>query len=225
LRESRVEGGLSVLLSAYHALGEYTRPYHLAERERDGVLMRPLTPLARPIWDALFPRPYLEEVSNASKASSIEPELVFAVIRKESAFNPSVVSNADAIGLMQLITPTAKSMAEELGVQSFERDMLYEPAMNIQLGSHYLAKLVTRYRGNAVPAIAAYNAGEHRVDPWLKRSAGKDKTVEMDWFVENIPIDQTRNYVKRVVSSWARYAYLEKQGKDWPLQVPMALKL
>jgi soluble lytic murein transglycosylase len=225
LRESRDEGGLSVLLSAYHALGEYTRPYHLAERERDGVLMRPLTPLARPIWDALFPRPYLEEVSNASRASSIEPELVFAVIRKESAFNPSVVSNADAIGLMQLITPTAKSMAEELGVQSFERDMLYEPAMNIQLGSHYLAKLVTRYRGNAVPAIAAYNAGEHRVDPWLKRSAGKDKTVEMDWFVENIPIDQTRNYVKRVVSSWARYAYLEKQGKEWPLQMPMALKL
>lgn len=225
LRESRDDGGLSVLLTAYHALGEYTRPYHIAERERDHVLMRPLTPTVRPIWDALFPRPYLEEVSNASKASAIEPDLVFAVIRKESAFNPNVVSNADAIGLMQLITPTAKSMAEEVGVQSFDREMLYEPATNIQLGSHYLAKLVTRYKGNAVPAIAAYNAGEHRVDPWLKKSAGKDKTVEMDWFVENIPIDQTRNYVKRVVTSWARYSYLEKQGKDWPLQVPLALKL
>lgn len=225
VRESRDDAGLAQLVTAYHALGEYRRPFHVAARERHDVLHRPLNPTVRPIWDALFPRPYAREVGKASTASTIEPDLVFAVMRKESAFNPTVVSNADAIGLMQLIERTAKAMADEVGVKPFERDMLYEPAINIQLGSHYLSKLVARYRGNAVPAIAAYNAGEHRVDPWLKRTARADKTVEMDWFVENIPIDQTRNYVRGVVSSWARYAYLEKQGSAWPLEVPMSLKL
>jgi soluble lytic murein transglycosylase len=135
-----------------------------------------------------------------------------------------VVSSADAIGLMQLIERTAKSNAQELAVPHFERSMLYEPAMNVLLGSHYLAKLIARYRGHAVPAIAAYNAGEHKVDPWLKRAARADKTVEIDWFVEDIPIDQTRNYVKRVVCSWARYRYLEHPD-GWPIDVPLTLKL
>ncbi|HEX4353354.1 MAG TPA: lytic transglycosylase domain-containing protein, partial [Polyangiales bacterium] len=224
LREGREDDGLPLLVEAYHALGEYTRPLQLAERERGDVLLRSPTPSELPIWDALFPKPFAREVAFASNAASIQSELVYAVIRKESAYNPNVVSSADAIGLMQLIERTAKSNAQELAVPHFERSMLYEPAMNVLLGSHYLAKLIARYRGHAVPAIAAYNAGEHKVDPWLKRAARADKTVEIDWFVEDIPIDQTRNYVKRVVCSWARYRYLEHPD-GWPIDVPLTLKL
>jgi soluble lytic murein transglycosylase len=108
----------------------------------------------------------------------------------------------------------------------FERKQLYDPSTNIKLGAHYLTKLVTRYRGQAVPAIAAYNAGEHRVDPWLDRMArGRDRTVELDWFVEDIPFDQTRNYVKRVVSSWAHYVYLyQRQDGAWPLDLALTFK-
>jgi soluble lytic murein transglycosylase len=134
------------------------------------------------------------------------------------------VSSADAIGLMQLLERTGKSNAQDLAIPHFERSMLYEPAMNVLLGSHYLAKLIARYHGQAVPAIAAYNAGEHYVDTWLKRAAKADKTVELDWFVEDIPIDQTRNYVKRVVSNWARYSYLERPN-GWPVELPLSFKL
>jgi soluble lytic murein transglycosylase len=178
----------------------------------------------RGIWDALFPKPYAREVTRAAETANLPTDLVYAVIRKESAYNPSVVSNADAIGLMQLIERTAKANAQDLKIANFERAMLYEPGTNVLLGSHYLSKLISRYRGQAVPAIAAYNAGEHRVDPWLKRAARPDKTLDLDWFVEDIPIDQTRNYVKRVVCSWARYRYLEDPS-GWPLDLPLTLKL
>ena len=76
----------------------------------------------------------------------------------------------------------------------------------------------------SVPAIAAYNAGEHRVDPWLKRGAGGGQTVELDRFVEDIPIDQTRNYVRRVIGNWARYRYLENPAA-WPVDLPLTLTL
>jgi soluble lytic murein transglycosylase len=224
LRARRPDGLLRLIL-AYHALGEFSRPFHLAASERDDVIFKPPTPEHRPIWDALFPRPYAEEVARAASQSSVSSALVYAVMRKESGFNPTVVSYADAIGLMQLIEPTAKSNALDMGITDFERDQLYKPAINVQLGSHYLAKLIAHYQGEAVPAIAAYNAGEHKVDPWLKRARRPDKHVELDYFVEDIPFEQTRNYVKGVVSSWARYAYLEKPGKDWPLELSLRAKL
>jgi soluble lytic murein transglycosylase len=74
-----------------------------------------------------------------------------------------------------------------------------------------------------VPAIAAYNAGEHKVDEWLKRAARRAKNVELDWFVEDIPFEQTRNYVRLVVTSWARYAYLEQPEAAWPISLPHTL--
>ena len=224
LREGRDDDGLPLLVAAYHSLNEYTRPYLLAARERNDVMMRVPQPGTQAIWQALFPKPFAREVAFAADASKLPPELVFAVIRKESAYNPSVVSSADAIGLMQLIERTAKLNAQEMGIKRFERSMLYDPGTNVMLGSHYLSKLIARYHGQAVPAIAAYNAGEHRVDPWLKRNARDDKTVELDWFVEDIPIEQTRNYVRRVVCNWARYKYLE-DPKGWPLEVPLTLSL
>jgi soluble lytic murein transglycosylase len=224
LREGREDDGLPLLAAAYHALGEYNRPYHLAERERGDVLQRQPTANVLAIWDALFPKPYAREVTFAANAAALPFELVYAVMRQESAYNPGIVSSADAIGLMQLLERTGKTNAQDLAIAHFERSMLYEPAMNVLLGSHYLAKLIARYRGQAVPAIAAYNAGEHYVDVWLKRAAKTDKTVELDWFVEDIPIDQTRNYVKRVVSNWARYSYLEHPS-GWPVELPLSFKL
>jgi soluble lytic murein transglycosylase len=125
---------------------------------------------------------------------------------------------------MQLLERTAKTVADELSWKEFARPMLYDPEVNVLLGSHYVATLLERYRGQAVPAIAAYNAGEHRVDPWLKRAAKGGASIELDRWVEDIPIDQTRNYVRRVVANWARYLYLAQPGQ-WPLELPLTLTL
>jgi soluble lytic murein transglycosylase len=224
VREGMTGDSLVALSMAYQSLGEFSRPYHLAERERDDVLKDPPIGPTRAVWDALFPMPFVDDVVYSAEQADLPPDLVYAIMRKESAYNPSVVSNADAIGLMQLLERTAKNMALELGWKEFERPMLFEPSLNVLLGSHFISKLLQRYRGQAVPAIAAYNAGEHRVDPWLKRGAEGKSTVELDRFVEDIPIDQTRNYVRRVIGNWARYRYLGHPA-EWPVDLPLTLTL
>jgi soluble lytic murein transglycosylase len=212
---------LVALAAAYQSLGEFTRPYILAERERDETVKAAPIGSALPVWNVLFPRPYADDVAYAADESEVPVDLVYAVMRKESAYNPTVVSYANAIGLMQLLERTARDQAEDLQWKEFARPMLFDPSVNVMLGSHFIANLLERYKGQPVPAIAAYNAGEHRVDPWLKRVA-KGGTVELDRWVEDIPIDQTRNYVRRVLANWARYRYLERPT-EWPIDLPLTL--
>lgn len=212
------------LLAAYHTLGEYARPYQLAVRERHDTLLQPAGVEQRAVWTALFPRPYAVHVNAAAEREQIAEELVFAIMRKESGYKPGVVSHADAIGLLQLIVPTGRANAAEIGIKPLERAMLFEPSINIRVGTHYLAKLVAHYKGQAVLAVSAYNAGEHKVDEWLKRASRQKKNpVELDWFVEDIPFEQTRNYTRSVVTAWARYAYLEQPEAGWPLDLSLAL--
>jgi soluble lytic murein transglycosylase len=221
----RKQGGIGLvqLLAAYHTLGEYQRPYVLAVRERQDTLLQPAGPEQRALWTALFPRPYAPDVNAAAAAESFPTELVYAIMRKESSYKPGVVSHADAIGLLQLLVSTGRANAAEIGIKPLERSMLFEPAINIRVGTHYLAKLVTHYKGAAPLAIAAYNAGEHKVDEWLKRAQRSKKPVDLDWFVEDIPFEQTRNYTRSVVTAWARYAFLEQPEAAWPLDLPLTL--
>jgi soluble lytic murein transglycosylase len=222
----RKHGNLALvqLLAAYHTLGEYARPYQLAVRERQDTLLQPAGVEQRAVWTALFPRPYAKAVNEAAAREQIPEELVFAVMRKESGYKPNVVSQADAVGLLQLIVPTGRANAAEIGIKPLERAMLFEPNINIQVGAHYLAKLVAHYKGQPVLAISAYNAGEHKVDEWLKRASRQKKVpVELDWFVEDIPFEQTRNYTRSVVTSWARYAFLENPEAGWPLDLSLPL--
>ncbi|HTU63092.1 MAG TPA: lytic transglycosylase domain-containing protein, partial [Polyangiales bacterium] len=162
----RRHGNLALvqLLAAYHTLGEYARPYQLAVRERQDTLLQPAGVEQRAVWTALFPRPYANTVSEAAAREQFPDELVYSVMRKESGYKPSVVSQADAIGLLQLIVPTARVNAAEIGIKPLERAMLFDPSVNIPVATHYLAKLVAHYKGQAVLAVSAYNAGEHKVD-------------------------------------------------------------
>jgi soluble lytic murein transglycosylase len=133
---------------------------------------------------------------------------------KESTFDPRVVSNADAIGLMQLLPGTGKMVGKELGL-TVTRETLLDPQDNIRLGVRLLKQLLKRYDGQMALAAAAYNAGAHRVDEWLARAAkapAKANALALDRFVEDIPIDQTRNYVRRVTAFYARYHYLGPDG-------------
>jgi len=194
------------------------RLHDMARSTFGADLGRPPRGDARRAWAFAYPRPYRALVEAEAAAAEVPPTLVWAVMRQESSFDADVVSVADARGLLQLLPTTAARVAQELGVP-FSEDQLDVPMHNVRLGARYLGALLKRYRGQAVPAIAAYNGGPHAVDSWLD-SFGDRPTDE---FVERIPFDQTRNYVRRVTSAWARYRYLYEGTGDWPFEVPLAL--
>lgn len=151
-----------------------------------------------------FPVVYPEDFQRISHATTVPKPFLLAVARQESAFDPQARSPANARGLMQLMPPTANMVAGRLGVASPSVADLYDPRLNIELGGHHLASLLNRYGQNRPLAAAAYNAGEGRVDRWLRSSNGQS----MDVWIENIPFSETRNYVKNVLAFTQVYAQI-----------------
>jgi soluble lytic murein transglycosylase len=139
-----------------------------------------------------------------------ERALVLATIRQESAFEADAISRAGARGLMQLIPPTARAVARQLNLPSerIEHRLLQDAALNLRLGRAYLAGLIDDYGGSYVLAIAAYNAGPGRVQRWIKENGDprKANVDVIDW-IELIPIDETRNYVHRVLENLQVYRW------------------
>ena len=143
-------------------------------------------------------------------------------MRQESGFRPDVVSPANAVGLMQLIPPTAERVAKELSLP-YEQDALRSPAYNVKLGSFYLKKLLDLFAGNFALAAAAYNAGPQAVFRWLENSSD----LPLDVFVARIPFEETQGYVERVLGNQARYRYVEAGEAGVPklaLELPRGLK-
>jgi soluble lytic murein transglycosylase len=198
--------GTHALSAAYLSLFDFHRAYGAGAMS--SMLSHPPSGAATWAWDASYPRAFEPAVREASRIARIEPELVWSVMRQESAFDAEVVSYADAIGLMQLMPATAAAVAARTS-SSFSRDVLYDPTWNVRFGAAYLAELNRAY---GVPlCFAAYNAGEHRVDEWLTRGE-----MDLDRFVEEIPFSQTRGYVRRVTASLAHYRFRESPD-DWPV--------
>ena len=149
-------------------------------------------------WDDLelrFPVEHLELVEKYADSNELQIPWVLAVMRQESAFNAQAASHAGARGLMQLMPATARSVAKRLGTPRPNRRDLFQPEINIPLGTAYLSQVYDRLEQNPVLATAAYNAGPHRVERWLPQH-----TQEADVWVETIPFKETRNYVKRVMA-------------------------
>lgn len=149
-----------------------------------------LLPMVMPNGD------YRALIQLAARSVGLTPELVLAIIHTESNFRPDVVSPAGAIGLMQLIPPTATQLAQDLQLDAFHEENLIKPIWNVTLGMAYLTQLGTLFDHQLVPMIASYNAGERAVARWVAESTLKDPET----FVEEIPYDETRAYVKRVLS-------------------------
>ncbi len=157
---------------------------------------------ALPLWTAGYPAAYRELVHHHAAANGLSEAFVMALMRAESGFNPVVKSHAGAIGLMQLMPATAKMTAREKG--TFNPQRLVEPGYNIRIGTQHLKELFKAYGGDVVHATAAYNAGATAVERWRKQMKGLAK----DEFVENIPYQETRDYVKKVYASAATYRAL-----------------
>lgn len=150
-----------------------------------------------------FPIDHLPIYQLTSHQTNVPTDFLLAITRQESAFWVRARSSASARGLMQLMHATAKHVARRIGDKQPSTTDLYEPSTNIRLGAHYLANLLGRYGGRRPLAAAAYNAGEHRVDRWIKDKAG----MPMDVWIETIPFKETRNYVQGVLAFHQVYAY------------------
>ena len=146
-----------------------------------------------------YPLPFKSEFEASSSKASISPTWAYGIARSESLFMRDVRSSAGAIGLMQLMPATGRSVARALRVRYAGLDTLTDPEHNIRLGTGYLGQMEERYGGNLVLATAAYNAGPHRVDRWLPESGSVDARV----WIETIPFNETRKYVKRVLAAQA----------------------
>lgn len=205
LRDQAPRGRVNEAISRlYSAVGGTTRAFRLASLEHSRLGMRPSGD-ARWAWDAAYPRPYFERVQDEAEQRGVAWEHVYATMLQESHFDESAFSQAGAIGLLQLMPESARSHAAREG-WSFTPERLYEPEWNIRFGIVEIAAHIRRFR--SIPlAIAAYNAGAARVERWLD----EEETRDLDLFVEHIPFNETRRYVRRVVGHMARYRYLHDQ--------------
>lgn len=159
-------------------------------------------------WLLAYPRGYAELLSSAAQQNGHPEALQFAIVREESAFDPLTESFANAIGLTQMIPPTAKRFSNGL---PYDRPALRDPATNVAIGSRFLGFLWQTMNHHPSLTISSYNAGEGAVWRWLRQYADLQ---EIDLFVEAIPYDETRGYTKRVLSSFLTYRWLQPPAQD-----------
>ncbi len=152
----------------------------------------------------LYPLPYREQVFAAATANQMDPYLVAAVIRVESKFRPQAQSSTGALGLMQIMPDTAHWVARQINLPGFKTEDLYNPKINIKIGTWYLANLQRSFDDNLVIALAAYNAGEGNVRTWMGRQqwSGDQQTIG------DIPYAETRAYLRLVFRDYWVYRIL-----------------
>ncbi len=152
------------------------------------------------IHDLLYPLGFRQDVEETAAMQGVDPFFVLSVIREESRFDPEARSIAGALGLMQLMPQTAQRFSKSGQVRLSRNSELFDVRTNIRIGTAYMKHLLKAYSSLPV-ALAAYNAGEEAVREWLRR--GDYRTI--DEFIEDIPYDETRNYVKRVMTTYFEY--------------------
>ena len=157
-----------------------------------------------------FPLAELDDIKFYTKKYQINPALVYAIIRQESAFREDIRSSAGAYGLMQLLPTTAKNTAKYDRIKFNDSQQLFIPQKNIEIGVAYLRQLAKAFHANPVLMAAAYNAGPKQVRLWLNNN----KTTSLDLWIESLPWIETRNYVKNIIAFYAVYQYLLDQHID-----------
>jgi soluble lytic murein transglycosylase len=188
---------------------------HLAALQHLNRIVEELTPLqvrglTRAFWARLYPQRFLDTITRQADAHDLSPSFILSLIRQESVFNPLAVSRVGARGLMQLMPATARLVARQTGLKRPSLQALFDPQTNITLGTQYLAAQLRQFDNNPVFALAAYNAGPHRVKTWRQRGP----ELPMDEFIENIPFKETRLYVKLILRNLSIYESLYQPMPD-----------
>lgn len=157
--------------------------------------------------DLRFPLAYESAIAKAAQLRQLNSNWLMAMARQESAMTHDAVSHADARGLIQILPGTARNVARKHGISYRHKRELFVPKKNIELASAYLTTLLEKFNGNDIYATAAYNAGPHRVEKWLKTT----DQLPIDVWIESIPFHETRKYVKNVLTYSAIYAHRRNQ--------------
>jgi soluble lytic murein transglycosylase len=210
--------GVEALCAAYASLGRARRQYQIAQQIPAQLLAASPTLRTRWAWECAYPRPYESTVLARQASESLPDDLIYAVMRQESGFDPDAISPARAVGLLQLLPETAKTVAAGASL-STDDARLTSPPHNIALGSLYLRELIDKFHGAVPLALGAYNGGPEAIARWIGRSQG----TEIDVFVEKIPFVETRGYVARVMGNLARYGYL-RRGEAGVPKIRLALE-
>jgi soluble lytic murein transglycosylase len=195
------------------AAGVYTKATKLANEAWDEIpdLRRP--PLVR----AAFPRVFSQLIDTQADLRKLDRDLVRGLVKQESSFNQRAVSTSNAYGLMQIIGPTAREIAQDLKVSplSLPED-LFQPTRNVEFGTYYLARLVQKYSGHVPLALAAYNAGPTRIDRWLKGRASlqnlstlRSSQPEDELWIDELPYSEPSIYVKAILRNILIYKMLD----------------
>ena len=150
-------------------------------------------------YSYFYPLEYVEAISANSKLYNVEPELIASIINVESSYNPQAQSNKGAVGLMQVLPTTAEWVCNRIG-REYKQDNLYDPSVNIQIGTYYIAYLIG-YFGDENLAICAYNAGMGNVKKWLGVVDYSSDGESLD----NIPFKETEKYLDQVLKNKSIY--------------------
>lgn len=159
--------------------------------------------LPEDVWRILYPIEFREMIEAKAANEGLDAALVAALVCQESTFDPGAVSRAGARGLMQVIPPTARTLARSLGMR-YQASALHEPSVSLEMGTRYLRQMLDRFGGRVERALAAYNAGPHRVEAWTAYRP----EVDAEEFIESIPFTETRNYVMVLLASREQYRRL-----------------
>ena len=188
----------------YQDGGRYDRGIEIMKRTTPNYFAVDIPDLPRPYWEALFPKAYWTDLRKYSVLNGLDPYLVASLIRQESEFNALALSRANAVGLMQLLPKTGKTVAKQVKLRGYSAPQLYTPAVNLELGTRYFKDMVDKYNGQFEYALAAYNAGSDRVGDWLGQGHYRDPQE----FVESIPFTETREYVQAILRNANMYRQL-----------------
>ncbi|WP_052447359.1 lytic transglycosylase domain-containing protein [Clostridium polynesiense] len=158
------------------------------------------------LYNGVYPYKYKEQINKYSEQNNLDPLLVLSVIKAESNFKPNALSNKGAYGLMQITENTGKDVAEELKINDFTAESLFEPEWNIRFGTWYLNSLIKEFK-NIEVALAAYNGGMGNVKKWLKNSEYSEDGKTLKY----IPFPETDKYVKRIRVNYNIYVFLYRK--------------
>lgn len=195
----------------FFELGDYHRSFILVARSYEKLLEGPAFETPRDLWLLAYPQGYWDSIVTHSRAYGQDPYFIASIIRQESHFQSDAISPAGARGLMQVMPATGEWAARMIRLDGGAGGDLYDADRNIRLGTWYVSQLMKRYRNDPFLVAAAYNAGPAVASSWLGKYGG---TTEKDELAELIPYNETRWYVKRVLTNYAEYRRIYgKSGK------------
>ena len=212
------EEALVLLADLSARAGDLRNAHALIRTDLRGLLRRTSESLALRAAALAYPLAFRDQIAKAAQHAQVPADLVQALMREESALDPGALSSAGALGLTQLMPATAREVAQRLRLRGYTTDRLSDPEVNIRIGATYLGQLYKRFHHPAL-ALASYNAGPGTVSGWLKVRG----SLPLDAFVEEIPLDETRAYVKRCLRSFSAYQYLYGPGPSRSPQLSQEL--